>query len=1236
MEALYEYIPEDRRQALALGKRIADRSSGAALFADISGFTPLAETLVSEFGHRRGAEELTHHLNAVFDSLISALHLYGGSVVGFSGDAITCWLDSDTGLRAIASALEMQQRLKEFACVEMPSGKKISLAMKAAVACGSVRRFLVGDPERQVIDVLAGKTLDHLAEAEHLAERGEVILHPSAIPSTKDQIMIAGWREHSETQQPYCVVGGLRKPVQPSSWPELSLDGIPEEKIRPWLLPAVYQRLRTGLGVFLAELRPAVALFVRFHGIDYEMDEQAEDKLDTFIRAVERILSDHEGSLIQLTIGDKGSYLYAAFGAPIAHEDDAIRAVSAAQEIRSLLEIQDDIIDLSIGISQGRMRTGSYGGAQRQTYGVLGDEVNMAARLMQAAKPGQILGSHSVQESTSEGATWEALPKIKLKGFEAPTPVFNLLEALKQPTIHIQAPQYTLPMVGRENELKGIEEDLARVLHGQGKVIAITGEAGLGKSRFVAEVIRLSLDKHFTAYGGACQSYGTSINYLVWQDIYRGLFDFNPTWAAGKQIQALERALEEINPNLKPRLPLLSSMLSLSIPENDFTHSLDAKLRKTSLESLLVEFLCARAQENPLLLVLEDCHWIDDLSRDLLVEIGKAIPTLPVFVVLAYRSREMERLQKPIVIERASFREIQLTELSQSDIARLISLKLENLYGTDSKASPTLVESIISRSEGNPFYVEELLNYLRDRGIDPHKPVEGADLDLPDTLQSLILSRIDQLAENQKISLKVASIIGRVFRAAWLWGYYDKLGDPEQITGDLDTLSQLELLSLQASLPELTYFFKHILTQQVAYESLPFSTRATLHNQLGQFIESSYRDALGPYINLLAYHYEHSENVPKKRKYLIKAGESSQVEYANEAAINYYEKALPLLSGSEQVDIMKKLGQVLELVGRWSEAEGMYQQAIAKAGQQDDPQGMADCQTAMGEMQRKQGNYAESTMWLDRALSIYQEMGIEEGIGQVLHFNGTVAAQQGEYETARDLYLQSLEIRRRLKDQTQIASLLSNLGIVARFQGQYEQAHKLHQEALEIRRSVGDKWAIGVSLNNLGNVAIDQGDFKEARVLQEEGLAIRREVGDRWAIANALNNLGNLAREQGEFETAASQYRESMELIKDLDDQWAISYLLEDIGCLSALQGKPERALRLAGAASTLREAIGAPLSPAEKEKLDCVLDKARLAISAEQQENAYQTGRKMAIDQAVKFALEDQNTEALDTNPSL
>ena len=1221
MESPIAYIPMDRRQALIQGVLLPDRTQGAALFADISGFTPLTEALVREMGPLRGAEELTRHLNLVYDALINELHCYGGSVIGFSGDAITCWLDKDKGLRATACALAMQKAMQQFSAVQISPERTVSLAMKAAVATGSVRRFLVGDPKIQVVEVLAGSTLDYLAAAEHHADRGEVLLDSTAMSSLDGLVEYVILRQDDGAERKFGVVRSLHEVVEATPLLGISAEDLGSETVRQWLLPPVYERLRRGQGEFLAEFRPALSVFVRFSGIDYDHDEHAGDKLDTYIRQVQTVLKHYEGSLIQLTMGDKGSYLQAAFGAPIAHEDDAIRAASAALEIRKISPSPERFIEVQIGIAHGRMRTGAYGGTTRRTYGVLGDNTNLAARLMQAAEPGQVLVAENAYELTGDTFNWEALAPIQVKGRSEPVVVFSLAGLKEQRAIRLQEPKYTLPMIGREAELDLIEQKLDLVLEGKGQIVGITAEAGMGKSRLVAEAVRVANQHHLIGYGGECQSYGTNTSYLVWQNVWRGIFNLDINLSLEDKLHSLERQLAHIDPNFAQRLPLLGTVLNLPIPDNELTRSFDAKLRKSSLEALLVDCLRAKAKETPLFLVMENIHWIDPLSHDLLEAIGRAIANLPVFMLMAYRPFDAQRWKDTRVSRLPHFTETRLSEFTQQEAEQLIQVKLNQFFGTEHQVPEDLVGHVVKRAEGNPFYIEELLNYLQEQGLDPDDDLAIESLDLPTSLHSLILTRIDQRTESQKITLKVASIVGRMFAAAWLWGAYPDLGEPERIKTDLDVLSSLDLTPLDTTEPELIYLFKHIVTQEVAYESLPFATRALLHDQLAQFIEHSFPDDLEQNLDLLAFHYERSNNEPKKREYLLKAGEAAQANYANFAAIDYYQKILPLLPETEKIKVMLNLGRVLELVGKWDEAEALYQRALEKAAELNNRQEMAFVQAAMGELLRKQGLYAEVPRWLDGALEGFEEVGDQAGVGQVLHYEGTLAAQQGELDFARSLYNQSLAIRRKLEDKRNIASLLNNLGIIEQYLGERDQSRVLMEEALSIRRSIGDRGAIQNSLNNLGNLTREQGNFGEARRYLEEAAAISQEIGDRWAIANSMNNLANVVRSQGEYELARTLYEKSLAINIEMEDKWSIAYLFEDLGCLAAMQGQSERALTLAGAADRLREEIGSPLPPAERAALDETLEKARKKLDKSRQAVAWDEGKNMSLEEAVEYA---------------
>ena len=1221
MEAL-AYIPMDRRQALAGQMLLPERLTGAALFADISGFTPLTEALARDLGPQRGAEELTRHLNLVYDALIRELHRFSGSVIGFSGDAITCWFDGDNGLRATTCALGMQQAMGHFANVAIPGGKTISLAMKAAVTIGNVRRFIVGDPHIQVMDAMAGSVIDQLALAEHHAERGEVLLDRNTASRLGGQVNILEWRQDTHSDQQFGVVERVMIAVPECPWLPVPSDAIPEDQVKLWLLQPVYDRLKQGQGDFLAELRPAAALFLRFGGIDYDQDEGAGEKLDRFIRQVQAICARYEGTLLQLTIGDKGSYLYAAFGAPVAHEDDAVRATSVALEVRRAATALDFISELQIGLSQGRLRAGAYGGQARRTYGVHGDIVNLAARLMQSAAQWQILASASIYNATSGTFQWEEQPPHKVKGISEPVAVYSLVAIQERPAVHLLEPKYAIPMVGRVTELANIDEKLHQVIKEAGQVIGISGEAGIGKSRLVAEVIRLAHRHGLIAYGSECQSYGTNTSYLVWQGIWQSFFDLNPSWSLDEKLAELKNQLDEIDPLLASRLPLLGPLVSLNIPDNDLTASMDGKLRKESLESMLTDVLRFRAQATPILFVLENCHWLDPLSYDLLQAIGKSIADRPVCIVMAYRPIDLLRIQAPRLNELAWFLEINLNEFTQEEAAQLIQMKLEQLFGEQQQVSPAFVESITRRAQGNPFYIEELLNYLEDRGLDPKDIGAIEQLELPTSLHSLILTRIDQRTESQKITLKLASIIGRLFVASWLWGAFPPLKEHQQVMADLDVLSQLDLTPLDASEPELTYLFKHIVTQEVAYESLPFATRARFHDLLAQYVEHKFSGLLDQYVDLLAYHYDLSQNEPKKKEYLLKAGESAQAKYANEAAIEYYQRALPLLADDEKVPIMLKLGQVLEIVGRWQDADHLYKKALAVANATDDQKSQARCQLAIGEMLRKRGQFADALNWFNEARSGFTQLSDKEGVGKVLHSLGTLYAQQGDYPSAALHYEQSMDIRLSLGDQTNIANLLNNLGILARYAGEFAKARQLQEQSLSIRRSLGNRAGIAVSLNNLSMLARDQGEDVTATAFLEEALLIFRELGSKWEIANSLSGLGELALKRGDIHMATSYLRESMLINRSLGDRRSIAYLLEYFAGLASIQSQPERAVRLVGAASALRQEIGAPMSPTELIKLDELMAQAHSLLSEIEQATAFGEGRDMDMETAVNYAM--------------
>ncbi len=1207
------YIPRDRRWALHAGHAIPDRVRGSALFADISGFTPLTEALANELGPQRGAEELTANIGRVFHAVIEALDAYDGNVIYFAGDAITCWIDGDDGTRACVAAAGMQEAIARTGLIVTPGGSEVRLAMKVAIAVGEARRFVVGDPDIQLIDVLAGRLMDDLAEAEHHAERGEIVLDPSAVATLGERAALGDLRSDEASGRTFAVLQGLLVDVEPE--PGHQPAPLPEDLARAWLLPPVYERLRTGRGEFLAELRPAIPVFLRFGGIDYDEDDAAIDKLDEFVRAAQRVLSGYGGNVLQLTLGDKGAYLYGVFGSPLAHEDDAARAAAAALELRDL-EKTTAARGIQIGMTHGRLRSGTYGHAMRRTFVCLGDAVNLAARLMSAAPSGQIYVAGSVREMAGDAFIWERLPDLKVKGKAEAVEAWTLAGSLERASRRKM--RFELGLVGRQSELDELGDGLAQALEGRGRVIGVAAEAGMGKSRLVAEFVRNVRRRGMTVAFGECQSYGTKTPYFVWREIWRRLFGLDDDDPRERQVASLERQLAAIDPSLVSRASLLGEVVGLAIPDSDLTRSFDAKLRKASLEDLLTSCLRARAKHTPFVAVLEDCHWIDELSRDLLGVLARAAVALPVLFVLAYRPEP-----EPgggLGIERLSgFSELELDRMEPPDVARLVRSKMAQLRGGNGDVSDALVDLVAARSEGNPFYVEELLNFIVTHRIDTADDAAVGTVQLPESLHQLVLSRIDAASEGPRRTLKVASVIGRVFPAPMLPGTYEELGTLDAILGHLDSLRTLDLVALDREADQ-AWMFKHVVTQEVAYESLPFAIRIALHGRVAAHIERTESD-LGRVVPLLEHHYYRSDQEDKKREYLWKAAEAARASYANKAAVAYFERLVPLLEDEECLRARLALGKAYELTGDWAHAAELDEAALSLARHIGNRRGEAEALSALAEVARKQGRYDEASELIDAARVVFTELDDERGIGVVVHLSGTIAAQRGDYDEARARYLESYAIRERHGDRDQLGRLLSNLAIVAEYSSDFVESRRLNEEALAVRQSIGDQWAIALSLNNLAVIDLYERRFAEAAERYEASVRLAREVGDPWLLSLAYFNLGKARRGLGDTGRACQIFAESIDSFQRLDDPYDLAEVIEDVAVIAA-DGDPQLGLELLGCADRLRADIGAARPSAREAELGEEFAPARVALGEAGVADALERGRGQEPSQAIATAL--------------
>lgn len=406
---LASYLAVDRRLALSEGRELDAWTSGTVLLSDISGFTAEVIARSEQLGSGRGAEELLSDLNDFYDRCVHTIHRFGGSVVGFAGDGITSWFDDrDGSVDATGAAIAAGIELQRLAAEDESFG-----GLKIAVASGSVHRLTVGDPDLQLVDVLWGAPVVEACVVERDAGPGELLAGPSTGAELASRVDV---RFEQASGQHRCVsVGAIEGGERHENpWPPVDLALIDADRLRRWLIPAVFDSVVGGHPGFLAELRSVTALFVSFDGVRFDSPDFAA-RLDEVVRWIQTVVSRRDGSLLQLTPTDAGGYFYISFGAPSSVQDDAAAALACAVELVDP-PVTLDLGAMRVGLARGPMRIGGYGGADHTTYGAIGRQTNLAARLMQAASPREILADDSVLTASGRSGDFEPVDVGPLKG----------------------------------------------------------------------------------------------------------------------------------------------------------------------------------------------------------------------------------------------------------------------------------------------------------------------------------------------------------------------------------------------------------------------------------------------------------------------------------------------------------------------------------------------------------------------------------------------------------------------------------------------------------------------------------------------------------------------------------------------------------------------------------------------------------------------------------------------------
>lgn len=689
---------------------------------------------------------------------------------------------------------------------------------------------------------------------------------------------------------------------------------------------------------------------------------------DLLVPIIERL-----GGVVDKFIGDE---IMALFGAPVAHENHAERALLAALQMRAALTEysarQGLALGMHFGINTGLVVAGGLGSEGRRQYSVMGDTVNLAARLEDLSERGQILVGPTTRRLTEPLFSFEPLPPIQVKGKAGLVAAHEVIGLRSTPGAVRGIAGLRSSLVGRDEELRRVHTAVQRLASGAGGILTITGEPGVGKSRLVAEA-RQRYFANVRWVEGRALSHTEGMSYWMIRSLLDNLIGVRSDTPPHDTARALRSTVEQLFPDaerLAQVYPYLARLRDLPLDaetEEQLRPVLPGALQKR-MRLAFGELLRALAHLQPLALVCEDLHWADPSSLGLLKSLLPVSDEVPLLLVLVFRPQEgtIAEWHRDAV---GAFKDtrilVELSPLAPEASRQLVEnlLRIENL-------PESAHELILAKAEGNPFFLEELLRSLIDSGL---VVLEGGravatqaiqHLEVPDTVQGVVAARVDRLPPQDKRALQDASVIGRVFQRPILAYLLEHEGTAADLDTSLTALQHRELVRRRA---ELEYIFKHAVTQDVAYNSLLIVKRRDLHRMTAEAIEDLFSEEVEELSAALAYHYERGEVPDKTIHYFTLAADRARRAYSNVEAIAFYRAALKQVAADgraedyrQTAELHERLGDVHLLNGQSEEARRSYQDAVVHTAEDD--------RVGLSRLRRKDGNTWMTERQFDKSL----------------------------------------------------------------------------------------------------------------------------------------------------------------------------------------------------------------------------------------------------------------------------
>ena len=1095
--------------------------SAATMFIDISGFTKMTNDLISH--GKEGAEVLSDIMNHIFDPAINAVYENNGFITVFAGDAFTA-VFKENPLRALYSAFEILLILENNSNQNTKFGS-FKLSIKIGLSFGQVEYGIIGLKDKLLTYYFKGEAIDNCAYAEHQCEVQEIIFDSKFYDylNEKDQ-----------------DIGKTLKFIQISDDYFKLLDLKTNDRRK--IIPFDY-KLENEIGRIFqpdelfdynspGEFRDVVNVFISF---------KYSDQL--IIKILEGLLS-YKGYLNGLDFGDKGANILLQFGVPLAYEKLRERAINFVIDLKD--KLGEKFNDMKVGITHGTVYAGIIGNEKRCTYSCAGSCVNLSARLMIKADHGTVLVDKNVYHKVKNKYNFEALSNMIFKGFDENLTIYKL----KNKTKNSVGTKNQQPLIGRDKEFDNLKELIKPIFNNKfADIVYVDGNAGIGKSRLINELRDVLKEEVSWLYLPCEEVLRKSFNPLTY--FFKQYFEQSEDKNAIENKEVFERILDElisrvqdIDKKICKELVRTKSFLGHLINhqwKNSLYEQVEPKARYENTLDGIKNFVKAQTLLKPVIIELEDGHWIDSDTENFLQVLTKNVTDYPFIIISSCRLTDNGN-NFNFKLQDVKTKRLNLQSLTQKGSEELIKSYLRDKNNTKVLLEIPIetFKIIYGKSEGNPFYIEQIMQYLSENNLldKAYHLSKTKQLTIPSDIYGIVIARIDRLRKELKDVVKMASVLGREFAVKLLTQMLEEFKLKENIG---KFLINGEHEKLWSQINELKYLFKHALIREAVYEMQLKNSLRKLHKLAAKSIKEIYNEDLKQYYTDLAYHYEKIEaekgtiDYKETIYFLEKAGDQEKDNFRNKEALIIYSKLLKFdLEIDQELNIYFNKAEIFKLIGEYDSAIELLNKGIELCGESHNR----------------------------------QEAKLKNLLGDVLW-------RKSDYDGALVIYESAEELSELIKDKKVIATSLHNIGIVYYGKGNYDKAQEYYDKALAKREMIGDKYGIAASLHSIGVIYMSKGNYDKALEYFEKSLAIKKEIGDKNGMADSLNNMGINYYYKGYYDKALHYYGKSLTKREEIGDKSGASALLNNIGVLYRIKGNNDRALGFYKKTLAIKEEIG-------------------------------------------------------------